>query len=280
MTSPDPARKLAPGMGYELTQDEARAYRERGFFVRERALDEADLAELRRAVERIHRRIAARAREGSAPIERVDGLRYQTLEASRIKWEWREDAQQIRSMEPVHHLDARIGQLIDDPRLVRPAAGLLGRDDLSLFTDKLNFKRPAGSPFPWHQDAPYWAFGCAHLDELVSLQLYLDDATERNGCLWMIPGSHRRGVLPTYQDRGVLGRLYTDVESHPGEAPVALEAPAGSLIYFDGYVVHGSRSNRSRKSRRALVITYQAGARPRWNHADARVIPATARSRG
>jgi ectoine hydroxylase-related dioxygenase (phytanoyl-CoA dioxygenase family) len=260
-------------MGHELTADEARAYREQGYFVRERVLDARDLAELRGAVERIHRRIVAESRAGEAPIERVDGLRYQTLQGSRIKWEWREDAQQIRSMEPVHHLDARIAALIDDPRLVRPAAGLLGRDDLSLFTDKLNFKRPAGSPFPWHQDAPYWAFGCAHLDELVSLQLYLDDANERNGCLWMIPSSHRSGVLPTYQDRGVLGRLYTDVEQHGGAPPVPLVAPAGSVIYFDGYVVHGSRGNRSRASRRAMVITYQAGQRPRWNHEDMRPIP-------
>ena len=34
------------------------------------------------------------------------------------------------------------------------------------------------------------------LDRLVSLQLYLDDADERNGCLWMIAGSHRHGMLP------------------------------------------------------------------------------------
>ncbi|MNC92478.1 hypothetical protein D3C83_89140 [compost metagenome] len=51
-----------------------------------------------------------------------------------------------------------------------------------------------------------------------------------------------------------------------------LVAPAGSAIYFDGHVVHGSRGNRSRSSRRAMVITYQAGQRPRWNHDDVRPI--------
>lgn len=261
-------------MEHELTPDEARAYREQGFFVRESVLGEQDLQALRQATERVHQRIVARsAEDGAEPEERIEYQRYQTVEASRVKWEWREQVQQIRSMEPVHHLDPRISELIDDPRLTRPAAGLLGTDDISLFTDKLNFKRPAGSPFPWHQDAPYWAFGCQHLDELVSLQLYLDDADEQNGCLWMIPGSHKRGFIPTYQDRGVLGRLFTDIEGHPGAEPVAIEAPAGSLIYFDGYVVHGSRSNRSGKSRRALIITYQAGARPRWNLPDVRAVP-------
>ena len=40
------------------------------------------------------------------------------------------------------------------------------------------------------------------------MQVYLDDATRENGCLWMIPGSHLHGVLPVFRDRGTIGRLY------------------------------------------------------------------------
>ena len=232
-----------------------------------------ELAELREAVEAVHARIrAAAARPGAAPVERIDGKRYQRLLDSLVKWEWEEDRAEIRSMEPCLHLDPRLEPLPDDPRLARPAAELAGARRLGLFTDKLNFKRPGGAPFPWHQDSPYWAFGCDWLDRLASVQLYLDDATRRNGCLWIVPGSHRHGALPVYEDRGTLGRLYTDAEKFDTSRARPIEAPAGSAVFFHGDVVHGSRSNASGASRRALVLTYQPAGLPRWNRDDVRDV--------
>ncbi len=251
-------------MGYGATPTELEAYRKQGFFVRRGVIPEAELVRLRVAVEGIHRRINREAERGHAPVEWIDGRRYQDLLGSTVKWEWAEGSREIRSMEPVHHLDPAIDALIDDPRLWAPARDLIGAEAVSLFTDKLNFKRPNGAPFPWHQDTPYWAFGCDHLDRLASLQLYLDDASAGNGCVWMIPTSHLHGMLPQLENRGVLGKLYTDVERLDASAPVPIEAPAGSLIYFNGAVVHGSRSNRSAHSRRALVLTYQPAGLPHW----------------
>jgi ectoine hydroxylase-related dioxygenase (phytanoyl-CoA dioxygenase family) len=260
-------------LGWALSPDERARYLADGFFVREAVFGASELSELRAAVERVHARICAAAGQaGAPPVERIDGKRYQVLLGSTVKWEWRESAVEIRSMEPCLHLDARLEGLVDEPRLVEPAAGLLGQAQLSLFTDKLNFKRPGGAPFPWHQDSPYWAFGCAHLERLASLQLYLDDADETNGCLWMIRASHRHGLLPVYADRGTLGRLYTDVDRVPGGERVPLAAPAGSLIFFHGDVVHGSMGNRSAVNRRALVLTYQPAGHPRWNRSDVRDV--------
>lgn len=202
----------------------------------------------------------------------LDGKRYQRLRGSTVKWEWAAGSDQIRSMEPVHHSDAILDAILDDVRLWRPAAELLGVSRLSLFTDKLNFKRPAGSPFPWHQDTPYWAFDCDHVDQLRSVQLYLDAATEENGCLWVMPGSQRAGVRPGYSDRGVLARLYTRLEGLERFERVPIIAPAGSAIFFDGNLVHGSQSNRSERSRRALVITYQPPGRPVWAGTEVREI--------
>jgi len=260
-------------VGWALSADESARYRDDGFFVREALFTPDELGELRAAVEVVHARIdEAAARADAAPVEHIDDKRYQRLLDSTVKWEWREAAAEIRSMEPFLHLDPRLGGLIDEPRFTEPAAGLIGCERLSLFTDKLNFKRPGGAPFPWHQDSPYWAFGCAHLERLASLQLYLDDADEQNGCLWMIAGSHRHGRLPVFEDRGTLGRLYTDVERIPAGERVALPAPAGSVVFFHGDVVHGSRSNRSASSRRALVLTYQPAGLPGWNREDVRDI--------
>jgi len=244
---------------HAATSPELARYERDGYFVRERVLGEAELARVRAAVERVHARVSeAATAEDAAGIERIDGKRYQDLLGSLVKWEWQEARSDVRSMEPFLHLDPELDSLVDDPRLWQPTAALCGSDALALFTDKLNFKRPGGAPFPWHQDSPYFAFECPHVERLVSLQVYLDDASVENGCLWMIPGSHRGGRLPCFEDRGTLGRLYTDVErALPGAELVPIEAPAGSVIWFNGDVVHGSRRNRSAASRRAFVLTYQ-----------------------
>ncbi len=262
-------------MSDPVTDVERERYREQGFFVRPEVFARDELEPLREAVEGIHDAIVNEAtRPEAAPVEWVDDKRYQEVLGSTVKWEWQEGSREIRSMEPFAHLDAGLAALIDDPRLWVPAAGVLGTTAVSLFTDKLNFKRPHGAPFPWHQDAPYWAFGCDHVDRLSSLQIYLDDAREDNGCLWIIPGTHTRGHLPILEDGGVLGRLYTDLTKLEAVAPVPVEAAAGSVIHFDGYIVHGSCSNRSRASRRALVLTYQPAGLPRWGAPEIRSVPA------
>jgi hypothetical protein len=250
---------------HTLAAEERSALARDGFFMRDGGFASAELAGLRDAVESVHRRVLAASGAAGSIRFAVDDQPYERVLGSMIKWEATAELKAIRSMEPCAHLDPRLGALLADPRLAGPAAALLGETEVSVFTDKLNFKRAGGSPFPWHQDTPYWAFGCAHLDRLVSVQLYLDDATRENGCLWIIPGSHRLGFLPTFQDRGRLGRLYTDLRRVELAEPRALELPQGSLIFFDGSVVHGSRRNRTPVPRRALIATYQPPSLPRWS---------------
>jgi len=262
---------------HAASEAELERYRRDGYFVRERVFGASELARLRTAVESVHARVSeAAAARGASAVERIDGKRYQDLLGSLVKWEWRDERADVRSMEPFLHLAPELEALVDDPRLHAPVSALCGAEALALFTDKLNFKRPGGAPFPWHQDSPYFAFECAHVDRLVSLQVYLDDATVENGCLWMIPGSHARGPLPGLEDRGTLGRLYTDVErALPHARPVALEAPAGSVIFFHGDVVHGSQTNKSRDSRRAFVLTYQPAGFPQFRRPGERAVRAT-----
>jgi ectoine hydroxylase-related dioxygenase (phytanoyl-CoA dioxygenase family) len=87
--------------------------------------------------------------------------------------------------------------------------------------------------------------------------LALDDASERNGCLRVVRGSHRRGLLPGLDGHGVLGPLYTDPRHFEVSDQVPAAMPAGSLLFFSPHTVHGSEPNRSGRARRALVLTYQ-----------------------
>jgi ectoine hydroxylase-related dioxygenase (phytanoyl-CoA dioxygenase family) len=135
---------------------------------------------------------------------------------------------------------------------------LVGAPELALFTDKLNLKRPReGSGFRWHQDSPYWAHFCRHLDRLPNALVALDDASEENGCLRVIAGSHTRGCLPGCAGEGVLGPLFTDPSCFDLSRQVPAVMPAGSVLFFSPHSVHGSEPNRSDAPRRAIVLTYQ-----------------------
>jgi ectoine hydroxylase-related dioxygenase (phytanoyl-CoA dioxygenase family) len=165
---------------HAASEEELGRFRRDGYFVRERVLGPTELASLRAAVERVHALVSeAAAADDASDVERIDGKRYQELLGSLVKWEWQELRADVRSMEPFLHLDADLEARVDDPRLWQPATALCGASQLALFTDKLNFKRPGGAEFPWHQDSPYFAFDCPHVERLVSLQVYLDERRRR-----------------------------------------------------------------------------------------------------
>jgi ectoine hydroxylase-related dioxygenase (phytanoyl-CoA dioxygenase family) len=89
--------------------------------------------------------------------------------------------------------------------------------------------------------------------------LTLDDADETNGCLRVIRGSHRRGMLPGLEGQGVLGPLFTDPAYFDESLQVPAVMAAGSMLCFSPSTVHGSESNHSSARRRVLLFTYQPG---------------------
>ena len=71
-------------------------------------------------------------------------------------------------------------------------ADLIG-PDVRLYWDQAVYKKPGTeSPFPWHQDNGY-AF--VEPQQYLTCWVALTDATEDNGCPWVVPGLHRRGAL-------------------------------------------------------------------------------------
>jgi ectoine hydroxylase-related dioxygenase (phytanoyl-CoA dioxygenase family) len=244
-----------------LTARERSAWREHGFFFRPAVFAGAELCELHEAAEAVVHSAEAAA-VGSSEHYAIDGNRYvdAQLGAQRatVQFEHAEGSRTLRVIEPFHALHPVFERLVDDPRIVEPVRELVGSEHVALFTDKLNLKRPReGSRFDWHQDSPYWAHFCTHLDQLPNVMLALDDADRGNGCFRLIPGSHRRGMLPGRTDEGVLGPLFTRLDQFDESAAVAAELPAGSLVFFSPHSVHGSLPNRSERARRALVLTYQ-----------------------
>jgi len=250
---------------HELSSEERSAYARDGFVMRAAIFSRAEVAELCEAAERVV--CAARAALPRASHYAIDGNEYADAAiagvATTVQLEHAPGSRTLRVIEPFCALHPRFEALLDDARLVEPMRALVGTDEVALFTDKLNLKRPReGSRFSWHQDSPYWAHFCAHLDRLPNVMITLDDAHEGNGCFRVIRGSHTRGLLPGRSGEGRLGPLFTHPSAFDESAQVPAVLPAGSAVFFSPHTVHGSEPNLSDAPRRAIVLTYQpAGKR-------------------
>ena len=120
------------------------------------------------------------------------------------------------------------------------------------------FAKPPGKPGQaWHQDEVYIP---TRDRSLCGAWIAIDDATLDNGCLWVVPGSHQAGVLYPQRPHGREDEFDNAPESYGFDDSAArpVEAPAGSVIFFNGYLLHRSFKNASGRYRRALVNHYMS----------------------
>jgi ectoine hydroxylase-related dioxygenase (phytanoyl-CoA dioxygenase family) len=197
------------------------------------------------------------------------------------------DADVLRRYLCVHHphkLSAVVRRSVAHPRIVDAMLRVVGPNIKSM--QSMLFIKSEGRPGqPWHQDE---FFIPTRDRSLTAVWIALDDATVENGCLWVLPGSHRRGVL--YPDREQDDpRFDCSIEAYDfpyrDEDAVPVEVPAGSAVVFNGYLLHRSLPNTGRHGfRRALVHHYMSAESPlcwkvpantapaRWDYRDIMVV--------
>ena len=255
-----------------LTSEESQQYETDGFFLRESVFDESEINELRETTELAVKHAKKLSEQGHTYF--LDGKRFVDTDYVTVQFEHNSGSETVRVVEPAHQLEPGLEALVDDPRIVAPMQGLIGTDNISLWTAKLNLKRAhEGSGFGWHQDSPYWVHDCKHVDLLPNVMLAFDDATENNGCFRVIRRSHTRGCLPGSNDGSQLAGFFTDPGSFDESQQVPMIVPAGSLIFFSPHVVHGSFPNHSDQPRRAIILTYQPANYPMLKSGEIRNIP-------
>eukprot|EP00929_Paragymnodinium_shiwhaense_P014533 TRINITY_DN122451_c0_g1_i1.p2 TRINITY_DN122451_c0_g1~~TRINITY_DN122451_c0_g1_i1.p2 ORF type:complete len:290 (+),score=69.90 TRINITY_DN122451_c0_g1_i1:84-872(+) len=132
-------------------------------------------------------------------------------------------------------------------RAARAIQALVG-EEMLLFKEKINFKKPGGDGFKAHQDAQAGWESYGHSCH-YSGAICIDPTTIENGCLELVAGKHKEGLLgPEF------GEMPDDVVADLDFKPYTM-TPRDYLI-FTSYVPHRSEPNRTDKQRRVLLGTY------------------------
>jgi len=161
-------------------------------------------------------------------------------------------------------------------------AHLPGWDGSVKCMQSMYFVKPPGfQGQAWHQDEIYIP---TRDRSLIGAWIALDDATIENGCLWVIPGSHRDGYLYPQRQHENADEFDFSPESHGFDerAEVPVEVKAGTLVFFNGYLLHRSRKNRSAGTYRRVLVNHYMNAwslLPWYGPSDAQGAPADPPSR-
>lgn len=179
-------------------------------------------------------------------LEKNPGVRPEKLVSAHIEGD---------NGEGVHGVAAFL-DLARDPEIVDLVSGVIG-DDVILWGCHV-FCKPAAEGFetPWHQDGHYWP-----IRPLATCTAWvaLEPSTRANGCLRVIPGSHRERALHPHlrEDRSDLTLNQRLDAAHFDEAAaVDIELQPGQMSLHDVYMIHGAAANRSAQRRTGVALRY------------------------
>ena len=160
------------------------------------------------------------------------------------------------------HLDEEfIWQMSTDSRVIDVIQELMG-EDIMLLSTHFFCKYPdheAKKFVAWHQDVTYWGLDPA---EAHTAWVAIDDSDTENGCMRVIPGSHKNGIV-THGESEEGENLLSVNQEIPDELvdtsqAFDLELKAGQLSIHDGQLYHASNPNTSDRRRCGLTLRYIA----------------------
>lgn len=216
-------------------------YREQGFLVCRSMLSENEVQDI------LQETLAIFAGQRGA----VEGL---IAQAGEIK-----SADLVRQYAAIHFphkISKKIREYARHARISGMLQSIIG-DNVKCMQTMLFMKAPGKKGQSWHQDEFYIP---TRDRSLTGGWLALDDADIENGCLWVVPGSHREGFIR--KRIPYTGDEYADVDMcdvypYSDHDYVPVEVPAGSVVFFNGYLLHSSLRNKTAdRYRRALVCHY------------------------
>ena len=151
------------------------------------------------------------------------------------------------------HSKGIFNDFINNENLCNILEDILG-PNIDCFLSQFIFKNPGAWGQPWHQDSSYFPFD---REPQVAAWLATSEATLENGCLVVLPGSHKESLhehLPDDREGSNYG--YTEIKDHDFslEEPILLNR--GDLLLFHSFLMHKSYDNKSDSRRTAMVYHF------------------------
>ena len=221
-----------------LTPDQIQSYRDQGYLGVEGVFSAAELDELRQVTDEF----VEKSRAVTTNDQVFDLEPSHTPETPRLR----------RLKDPINQHEI-YRRALQHPKVLEIVSQLIGLAVTSN-GNKLNLKLAnVGSPVEWHQD---WAFYPHTNDDLLAVGIAIDESTLQNGCLMVIPGSHRGPLLDHHQEGVFIGAVTDPCFQSDAAVPITLKA--GGISIHHTRLLHGSFPNRSPKTRRLLLFQYCA----------------------
>jgi phytanoyl-CoA hydroxylase len=166
------------------------------------------------------------------------------------------DAEPIWQIANIYEASSAFRALVTNPQLAAMAAQLTGAKELRIWHDQLQYKPKAiGGRLFWHQDSPLWD-NLRPKDQQITAWVALDDAEADNGCMYMVPGSHKWGnKMAQIREMPQGYKLPETFEGHPVHF-VMCPVRKGHVHFHNVLTWHGSGPNYSNRPRRALGVHY------------------------
>jgi len=229
-----------------VSEKQQEQFEKDGFLVLEDFLCDAELETCAQEIHRLHELAADLEKQNDSAMKHFQREPYA------------KDKQQaglpvLRKIEQTREFSDVFRDLAAHPKLISVVQNLIG-EDLLLFRSTLMLK-PAfhGSAHAFHQDSAYWPMDPP---ALVTVSIALTESTPDNGCIQVIPGSHRWGM----QEWGLIAQNTDKAQANRNDIDTsgAIEVPlkAGSAVMFHSLTVHGSGPNKTAYPRHTALYAY------------------------
>lgn len=246
------AMKTVPPAATAFTADELSAFERDGFLV-SRGLAEEPLRG--RMLAAIHDGIERHVE----PIEYEADLKYPGAPTHRGA----QGGKTPRRLLQAHARGAVFTEWIAHPGVINRLRGLLGSPlycplahHNCVMTKSPRFSSETG----WHQDIRYWSFTERHL---ITVWLALGDEHPENGCLHVIPGTHRQQFAPEQFDSDLFFRPDPADNAALIAQAMPVELSAGDVLFFHCRTLHAASANHTDQTKFSVVFTYRGeGNRP------------------
>ena len=161
----------------------------------------------------------------------------------------------LRRVNNPSDISAAFRAVMQEAAVVDMVADLIG-PNVKFHHCKINLKLPGShTEVGYHQDFAYTPHSN---DDIVTALLMLDDMTLENGCLQVVPGSHRGPVHSLFDGERFTGFIAPAVAAELKTKQVPITGPAGSVCLMHTRLAHGSDANRSARPRGLYICVYTA----------------------